>query len=212
EELFSTLPGSSSVAPFRQVSFPVLESGSLEFTLVPDAVQNSVAMGIPAIGRNHPDYIPLCIAVPALGGYFGSRLTMNIREEKGLTYGITASLMTYPDAGFVIIESDTDPANGSALIDEVRIEIERLKDPASFSPDELTRLRRHILSDLARITDTTFSRMMYLQSRVTMGDSPTGFADLEAAARLLSADSIAETASRYLDPDRLVISIAGAKY
>lgn len=210
--LFSTLPSSGSTAEYKKVSFPVLETGTLDFTLVADAVQNSVSMGIPTIGRDHPDYIPLYIAVMALGGYFGSRLTMNIREEKGLTYGISASIMPFHDTGYIIIESDTDPANVNQLISEVKAEIERLKDADSFTPDELTRLRRHILSDLARITDTPFSRMMYLQTRVTADDFPSGFSDLEAAARRLSAQSIAETAARYLDPDRLVISIAGAEF
>lgn len=209
---FSNLSGTMETGLYNKVSFPTIETGSVCFTPVADAVQNSVSIGIPAIGRNHPDYIALYIAVTALGGYFGSRLTLNIREEKGLTYGISASMATFSDTGYIIIESDTDPANVNQLIAEVRAEIERLKDPGSFSPDEITRLRRHILSDLARITDTPFSRLMYIQTFITNGSSPTGFADLEAAARTLSPSSIAETADRYMDPDRIVISIAGARY
>lgn len=50
----------------------------------PGAQQSSVKIAIPVIGREHPDYIDLRLAVIALGGYFGSRLMTNIREEKGL--------------------------------------------------------------------------------------------------------------------------------
>lgn len=50
----------------------------------PGAQQSSVKIAIPVIGREHPDYIDLRLAVIALGGYFGSRLMTNIRERKGL--------------------------------------------------------------------------------------------------------------------------------
>ena len=49
-------------------------------------------MSIPTIDRSHEDYISLRLVVMALGGYFGSRLMTNIREDKGYTYGIQANL------------------------------------------------------------------------------------------------------------------------
>ncbi|MDE6121522.1 MAG: insulinase family protein, partial [Muribaculaceae bacterium] len=57
-----------------------------------ESLQSAVAIGIPAVRRDNPHYVPLRIAVMALGGYFGSRLMSNIREDKGLTYNISASL------------------------------------------------------------------------------------------------------------------------
>ena len=54
-------------------------------TARPGALQSAVVMAIPTIMRSHPDYIELRLAVMALGGYFGSRLMSNIREDKGYT-------------------------------------------------------------------------------------------------------------------------------
>ena len=48
-------------------------------------------MGLPVIGRENPDFFALKLLCTILGGYFGSRLMSNIREEKGYTYGISSS-------------------------------------------------------------------------------------------------------------------------
>ena len=79
---------------------------SFPFTAVPekriftereDAMQSAVKMGYTTITRNHPDYLKLRVLMTLFGGYFGSRLMSNIREEKGYTYGISAGIMFYPD-------------------------------------------------------------------------------------------------------------------
>ena len=62
------------------------------------------------------------------GGYFGSRLMSNIREEKGYTYGISAGIMFYPDSGLLAISTETDNEYVEPLIQEVYHEIDR---PAS---------------------------------------------------------------------------------
>jgi predicted Zn-dependent peptidase len=59
------------------------------------ALQSALKISIPTINRDDEDYLDLRLAVAALGGYFGSRLMTNIREDKGYTYGISAALMGY---------------------------------------------------------------------------------------------------------------------
>ena len=56
-------------------------------------MQSAVKMGYTTITRNHPDYLKLRVLMTLFGGYFGSRLMSNIREEKGYTYGISAGIM-----------------------------------------------------------------------------------------------------------------------
>ena len=58
-----------------------------------DAVQSSVLISIDAVPRLHPDFIKLRILTTAFGGYYGSRLMQNIREEKGYTYGIQSYML-----------------------------------------------------------------------------------------------------------------------
>lgn len=90
--------------------------------------QAAIAMSIPAIDRSNPDYIALRLVVMALGGYFGSRLMANIREDKGYTYGIQANLLGYREGGVVSIMTNTAPQYVDDVIKEVRHEIHRLSD------------------------------------------------------------------------------------
>lgn len=68
-------------------------------------------MGMPTVLRSDADYIPLRILVTALGGYFGSRLMTNIREDKGYTYGISASLLGYRNNSFISISCQCDTSH-----------------------------------------------------------------------------------------------------
>ena len=178
-------------------------------TDMPDALQSAVKMAIPTPGRNDPGFIDMRIAACALGGYFGSRLMTNIREDKGLTYGITAALYGYHDRGYLIVSTETDCANTREVITETVAEIERLKDPASFSPDEVERLRNFFLSNLASVLDSPFQRMDFLQNNIIAGTPTDYFALQHSAIRATTAETIAETARRYFDTSKMVTSIAG---
>ena len=100
-------------------------------------------MSIPAIPRYHPDYNLLRMTVTALGGYFGSRLMMNIREDKGYTYGIQANLLGYREGGVISIMTETATQYIDAVINEVRHELIRLReqpmpDDETFSSSKTT--------------------------------------------------------------------------
>ena len=73
----------ATIPPSKKTSEIITKEGS---------VQASIRMGKPFFGRLHPDYPAAIFLNHVLGGYFGSRLMKNIREEKGLTYGISSSL------------------------------------------------------------------------------------------------------------------------
>lgn len=184
--------------------------GSVAFIEKPDALQSSVTLTIPGPARNHPDYIPLHIAVSALGGYFGSRLMLEIREKLGLTYGISASLLGNQDGSYIAIQADTDCNSAQRLCDEVAKELTRL----SVQPpegEELTRLKQSLLSSQAAILDSPFSIIDY-HITALVSAIPHGYFEqkLQAIASLASSD-IAETAARYLRPESLRTTIAGAR-
>ena len=82
--------------PEKTEFHPVTTSGKRIFIERPDALQSAVRMGMLSLDRNHPDYLKARVLVTLFGGYFGSRLMSNIREDKGYTYGISAAIMPYP--------------------------------------------------------------------------------------------------------------------
>lgn len=64
--------------------------------------------------------------VTLFGGYFGSRLMSNIREEKGYTYGIGAGIVSYPDSGILIISTEAANEYINPIITEVYREMDKL--------------------------------------------------------------------------------------
>ena len=206
--VFSSIPPSEPY-PLRDMQFAHHLVGERRHISMPESKQSAVRMVIPVIGREHPDYVPLRMAVIALGGYFGSRLMLNIREDKGLTYGISSALIGYRNSGFLSISSQTDHTTVEELIDETISEIERMKNPSSYTADEIDRLSRYVLSELAGVLDTPFTRTDFLSTEITASTPPGYFEMQQEAARAASAGTLAEMARRYFDTGRLFIATAG---
>ena len=89
---------------------------------VKNALQSSVRIGARTINRSDENYMNLHLLNSALGGYFGSRLNKNIREDKGYTYGINSWLIGLPDAAYFTISSHTAIHYTAPLIEEVKNE------------------------------------------------------------------------------------------
>ena len=107
------------------------------FMPVEGAVQGSLRIGrVLPIGWDHPDYAPLVILTALLGGYFGSRLMTNIREEKGFTYGIYARTQIYRDSIVFYITSDVAQGTSDAAVDEALGELRRLCDMLGTGVEE----------------------------------------------------------------------------
>jgi zinc protease len=82
----------------------------------PNAVQTEIRAGHVAIARKHPDYMPLNLATKILGGEGANRLQNVLRSEKGLTYGASADMDAFKQAGSIIAETDTQTSTtGEAL-------------------------------------------------------------------------------------------------
>lgn len=120
------------------------------------SVQASIRLGIQSILRTHPDYSKLVFASHILGGYFGSRLMKNIREEKGLTYGIYASIQALKHAAYFAIGADVNKENIGITFDEIRKELKRLRmEPVNG--EELLTARNHFIGSLQSEITTPFA-------------------------------------------------------
>jgi predicted Zn-dependent peptidase len=102
----------------------------------PDSPQSTIYMGLPVVDPSHPDYFPLTVTNTLLGGYFSSRITANIREDKGYTYSPRSSITShYRDAYWVQVADVSTAVTGAAL-KEIFYEIDRLQNEAP-STEEL---------------------------------------------------------------------------
>ena len=180
------------------------------FTEREDAMQSAVKMGCTTITREHPDYPKLRVLMTLFGGYFGSRLMSNIREEKGYTYGISAGIMFYPDSGVQIISTETDNEYVEPLIREVYHEIDKLhQEPVSV--EELTMVRNYMLGEMCRSYESPFSLSDAWIFIATSGSPDDYFARSLHAVNEITPAEIQELAQRYLCKETLKEVIAGKK-
>lgn len=198
----------SSIPPANVTGLKVIpaapETAGRHDIRVPDAVQAAVSMSLPTIGREHPDYIPLRLTVMALGGYFGSRLMTNIREEKGLTYGITAALLGSREGAYMQIDAQCDAAFVDQIISETKAEIAALAENPPEG-DELRRLRLAAWSVLAANTDSPLGMLDYYATQLLVG-TPSDYLERQLhAIATLSSQTIAQMARKYLSGPLFIV-------
>ena len=173
-----------------------------------DALQSSVYMIHGSIPRNHHDYIKLRILITALGGYFGSRLMQNIREEKGYTYGISSMLVGRRGDAKIVISSECDTKYTYPLISEVNNEIKKLQNEL-MPIEELDMVKNCMLSDLAKTLDSPLSMASVVSSNILYSTGVDYFNRQAEEINRVSPEELLAVANKYIDADKFYIAIAG---
>lgn len=205
---FGSVKVSATPTPSMNIIAMSPTYGPEETITMPDASQSAVIVAVPAIDRKHPDYLKLRLTMMALGGYFGSRLSSNIREKLGLTYGISGALYGYDEGGVVQITTECSNASVGRVITEVGAELQRLVT----DPPQGDELRRIILAETAALlstVETPFSAIDFYQTIHEFGLTTEYFSNRLNEALSLTPETIAEIARKYLAPDKMIVSIAG---
>ena len=171
------------------------------------AVQSAIVMMIKAIPRKHPDYFKLRVLVTVLGGYFGSRLMSNIREDKGYTYGINSSLSGRAFDGYIGISTECDTQYTWQVIEETKKEMRRLQEEP-IPQQELDIVKRHMLSDLVKTLDTPFNIGGYIGNMFCYGVYPEYFNEQVQEIINVTSDQLLTIAQRYFDLEKLRVVIA----
>src|SRR6185436_5455340 len=123
--------GKISVAKRETAPAPAFMNGTAGakfWTEKKDAVQSGLRIGRLLFNRKHEDYKGLSILNTILGGYFGSRLMSNIREDKGYTYGIGSALVSLQNTGYFFIATEVGVEVRNAALKEIYSEIEKLRN------------------------------------------------------------------------------------
>ncbi len=150
-------------APWRNGTFtpdplplPVASATKEIFIERKDSVQSSLRIGRPLLTKSHPDYPGMQILSTILGGYFGSRLMANIREDKGYTYGIHSAMVSDREAGYFTIGTDVGAEHTRATITEIMFELSRLREELVM-PDELSLIRNYLTGSFQSSLENAFS-------------------------------------------------------
>lgn len=151
--------GQRNLTSLRNADLNRLANSAQEKTAIVQkskSVQSSIRLGKKLFQKNHADLIDTLVLNEILGGYFGSRLMKNIREEKGYTYGISSSVITLKNEGFFIIGTDVNKENTQNTIDEIFKEIKVLQEE-NVPDEELETVKSYMIGSFIADINTPFA-------------------------------------------------------
>lgn len=175
-----------------------------------DAVQSSIRIGKTGVHLTHKDYPGFQLLNTVLGGYFGSRLMSNIREEKGYTYGINSFNVSLFQSSFWGIATDVNYDHVQATVDESLKEIRRLQTDL-IPEDELQLVKNYLHGELLRELDGVFSQSDALKHKLNYGMDNRFYIRMIECINTCSASELRDLANRYLSINDLYIVIAGKR-
>lgn len=174
------------------------------------SVQDSIIIGFKTINKNHNDYVSLQVLTTLLGGYFGSRLMKSIREEKGLTYGISANVQTIGSDGVFTIRTDVIGNSHAETLSQIKKEIDILKNK-KVSFEELNMVKNYMSGNLARLFDGTFTQSDRLNNIIIDKKGWSYYTEMLEKINSQTEKTILETAIQYLNIEDSIEIVVGNK-
>lgn len=175
-----------------------------------DALQSSIKLGGFVMDRKHPDFLKTRVLTTLLGGYFGSRLMSNIREEKGYTYGIGAGIVSYPGHSILMVATEAANEYVEPIINEVYKEMELLRTEL-VTKEELQMVKNYMLGDMCRSYEGPFSLSEAWIYTETAGLEDDFYQRSLEAIKSISQEEIQHLAQKYFCKENLIEVVAGKK-
>lgn len=168
----------------------------------PQSVQSALEIGNITINKYHPDFAKLTVMNTLFGGYFGSRLMDNIREEKGYTYGIHSSIVSYPHGAYINISSEVGKEVREATLQEVKNEIEIMRTEL-VEAEELETVKNYMSGRILRSVDGALRYSETLKGLLLYNQGPEHIHHLLKAVQETTTEDILQLANTYLDYEKM---------
>jgi len=174
----------------------------------PGSVQSTLYVGRPLPPANHPDQFALAVTNTLFGGAFGSRLTQNIREEKGYTYSPSARLSQWAKGGLLRIQASVRNAVTAATLVEIFYELDRL---ATTLPSDEERLRaQRLLKGRFLLANETAQALATTLTRYWIdGKSPADLARYQPGIDAVTNEQIQRMGRRYFASRQQTVAVSG---
>ncbi|HJV20817.1 MAG TPA: pitrilysin family protein [Sediminibacterium sp.] len=198
--IFGKLPLQKQAIP--EIHHPLLPSVEKKFRIINDAegVQGAIRMARPFPNRHHPDYSKVQILNNLFGGFFGSRLMSNIREDKGYTYGIHSYIQNHIHDSAWMISTEAGRDVCEATIAEVYKEMQLLcNDP--IEEEELSLVRNYMIGSVLGELDGPFQLISRWKNYVLNGVDENYFYNSVEQIKTTGVEELQELAKKYLNPD-----------
>jgi predicted Zn-dependent peptidase len=168
-----------------------------------NALQTAIRIGRATINKVHPDYPGLQVLNTILGGYFGSRLMTNVREDKGYTYGIGSGLVSLRRSGYFFIASEVGADYTRPAVEEIYKEMEKLKT-IPVPEEELSLVRNYMMGSFLRSIDGPFALADSFRSLWEYGLGYDHYRNFIRIIKGITAEELMQLANLYLDMDSMI--------
>ncbi|HEY2792156.1 MAG TPA: pitrilysin family protein [Micromonosporaceae bacterium] len=187
---------------------PAPRPGPVELVDRPGSVQSSIRLALPAVGRTHADFPALQLANLILGGYFSSRWTENIREDKGYTYSPHSALEHSIAGSILVMQTDVATEVTAPALLETWYELGRM---ATLAPkaEELEQARQYAIGTLLLGTSTQAGIASLAAMYAAYGLELSHLATYSRQLSAVTVDDVARVSAEYLAPDRSATVILG---
>ncbi|MEP7265050.1 MAG: pitrilysin family protein [Bacteroidota bacterium] len=176
----------------------------------PGAVQNAIRIGRRLFNRKHPDYPKLTVLNTILGGYFGSRLMTNIREDKGYTYGIGSGLASLADDGYFYISTEVGADVCEAALKEIYIEVAQLREHV-VPEQELALVKNYLYGSFQRSMDGPFAISDRFKTVLLSGLNYDYFRQYLDTLKNITPNEVLAVAEKYLSSSGFTQVTVGKK-
>ncbi|OOG18974.1 peptidase M16 [Sphingobacterium sp. CZ-UAM] len=184
------------------------KSGDLAYEEKENALQSAIRLGSQTISRTHPDYPALQFVNTLLGGFFGSRLMRNIREEKGYTYSIGSAVATLKHTGFLTIATEVGVEVTNATLAEIEKEIDLLKTTLA-SVEEVDLVKTYMEGSMLGSLESIFSHADKFKSVLLNDMNLTYYSYYMEEIKNMTPEKVRDIANKYLDFKQMVKVIVG---
>ena len=166
-----------------------------------NAVQGAIRIAQPFPNRHHPDFKKAIVLNTVFGGFFGSRLMSNIREEKGYTYGIYSYLQNHMQESAWLISTEAGKDVTEATIEEVYKEMKILRE-TPIDAEELSLVRNYMIGGILGDLDGPFHIIAKWKNIILNNMNESYFYDSVAAIKETNAEELQALAQKYLQPEK----------
>lgn len=174
----------------------------------PEALQSAIRMGRMLFTRNHSDFNGMQIVSTILGGYFGSRLISNLREERGYTYGIFSTMVNLAHNGYLAISTEVAAEATEDSLTQIRYEMSRLREEL-VSEQELTAVKNIMIGDIMRILDGPFGIADVTIENIQNGNDNSSVIKFFEEIKNITPERVRDLARKYLTEEDFITTIVG---
>ncbi len=175
-----------------------------------DALQSAIRMGKVMFSKTHPDYQKMQVLNTIFGGYFGSRLMSNIREDKGYTYGIGSGVASLKEAGYFFISTEVGVDVCAKAVEEIYKEMKMLREKL-VPEEELNTVRSYMLGGFLRSIDGPFALADKFKAIMEYGLGYDYYDRFLETIKTVTAKELRDLANKYLQEEGMTELVVGKK-